>query len=121
MLEGTLEYFLTDELTDEKTVLFSTNKAGVLIGWEVLHAPQRFITNVAVASGNANIKKITIKEFLSVLTPQSLQSICRQINSFLEISFLKQSKLLSQRVEQGAIDHDKYFIANDSDLTERIR
>ena len=121
LLNGKLEYFLTDELTGESTTLFTTSERGILIGWEVLHAPERFIANVCVKSESAWLLQISKQDFLSGLTTSKLKRLCLQIHSFLEVSFLKQSKLLSQRIKQGAVNLENYFISHDSDLSERAQ
>ncbi len=121
LVEGELEYFLTDELTEERTTLFTTSERGVLIGWEVLHAPGRFIASVSIKSGSARLLQIGAQDFFQAQSTSILKRLCLQIHSFLGVSFLKQSRLLSKRVKQGAVNLENYFIAHDSDLSERAQ
>ncbi len=121
LLEGELEYFITDDVSHEKTILFHTDKLETIIGWEALHSPGRFIASVVVKSGQARFIQISRDDYLAGLTITSLKKICLQTHHFLEVSFLKQTSLLSKKVKQRAIKLDTYFISNDSKLDERIQ
>ncbi|MEO1052278.1 MAG: cyclic nucleotide-binding domain-containing protein [Bacteroidota bacterium] len=86
-----------------------------------MHTPERFIASISVDSDEAKLLQLDTEDFLSVLDTSKLKRICLQLNSFLEASFLKQSKLISKRVKQGAINPENYFIAQYSDLQERVK
>ncbi|MEM6831715.1 MAG: Crp/Fnr family transcriptional regulator, partial [Bacteroidota bacterium] len=121
LIEGELEYFISDELTGEKTTLFNTSKTDIVIGWEVLHVPERFIASVAIKSVTALLVKVSKQDYLSRLNTDGLKKVSLQINSFLEVSFLKQASLLSKKVKQRAIKLENYFISNESTPEERAR
>ncbi|MEM6643002.1 MAG: cyclic nucleotide-binding domain-containing protein [Bacteroidota bacterium] len=117
--EGNLAYYLSDEVTEEVTDLFSISRKGMVIGWEVLIPPERFISNVEVSSSTASLLKIKKEDFLAMMSPVLLRKICSEIQYLLEISFYKQTDLLSKKVKQRAIQLDNYFISQDSTLEER--
>ena len=119
LLEGELNYFLKDEVTEEETVLFGASKKGIVLGWEAIHSPERFITGIAVKSEKAVLLKIEKNAFLAQLTTPVLSELCHELHYLLETSFLKQTKLLSSRVKQRAVKLDNYFISQDSTQEER--
>lgn len=119
LLSGELNYFLTDEVTEEITELFVISRPGMVIGWEALNPPERFIADVSVKSQTATLLKIKTKNFLEVLTPSLLKQLCREIQFLLETSFYKQTDLLSTKVKQRAVNLENYFISKDSTLNER--
>ncbi|MEM6814384.1 MAG: cyclic nucleotide-binding domain-containing protein [Bacteroidota bacterium] len=119
LVRGELEYYLTDEITDEETKLFCTKQKGMIIGWETLNPPERFISNIRVKSKNAVCYKISKEDFIDDLKPSSLIDICQKLHHLLETSFYKQTELLSVKVRQRAVKLENYFIPQESTLEER--
>lgn len=117
---GELEYFHIDEVTEEKTHLFCINRPGMIIGWEVLNIPERFVTSIAIRSASASFVKIEKNDFLKNLSTCLLSSVCKEVEYLLQTSFQKQSKLLRTKVKQRAVQLENYFISQDSTLAERL-
>jgi len=118
--DGELEYFLVDELTEERTHLFSIAKKGMIIGWEALIPPERHIVNISIKSEKATLTKIKKEDFLDALSPLLLIELCQQIQHLLETSLYKQTNLLSTKVKQRAVQLENYFISQYSTIEERI-
>lgn len=119
LVQGELEYFLTDEVTEEDTKLFCTSQEGMIIGWEVLNPPERFISNVRVKSDHAVLLKMSKQDFFASLSSHVLINTCQGVNHLLEASFYKQTDLLSTEVKKRAVNLENYFISQDSTLKER--
>ncbi len=118
--DGTLEYYLSDEVTEETTRLFSISSKGMIVGWEGLIPPERHIVNICVKSDTAVLTKISKTQLLEVVSPQLLIELCQQTQLLLETSFYKQTELLSTLVKQRAVKLENYFISQNSTLEERI-
>ena len=121
LLAGEIEYFLYDELSQQKTELISINESGVLIGWESLTSTHRFISHISVKSTNAKFLQIPNKHFYENLSPTILREICKKIYRQLQISIYKQIDLLGNTVKQRAVKLDDYFISQEAALEERVR
>ncbi len=119
LVSGELEYYHLDEVLDEETILFSTTRKGMIIGWELLNHPQRFISNIRLKSDHGFLLKLSKEDFIYNLTPLSLIDICQKLHDLLEISFYKQTDLLSSRVRQRAVKLENYFISQESTMEER--
>lgn len=119
LVSGELEYYHLDEITEEETILFSTTQKGMIVGWEILNQPERFISNVRMKSESGSLLKITREDFIRDLSPTSLIGICQKVHDLLELSFYKQTELLSAKVRQRAVKLENYFISQESTLEER--
>ena len=120
LLSGEVEFYLADELSDERTELVITDEPETVIGWERFIPTQRFITHVLVKSESAEFLKIEAEEFERELSNSLLQEICQQMYGLLEIIFYNQIDLLGKTVKQRAVKMDDYFISQESTLEERI-
>ena len=120
LIEGVLDYYVVDEVTEEEIKLFSINRKGMVIGWELLNHPGRFISNITIASYSADLLRIDKKDFLNSRATSDLINICHQLYHLLETSFYKQTNLLSNRVRHKSFNLENYFIPQESTLEEKM-
>ncbi|MEO1255550.1 MAG: cyclic nucleotide-binding domain-containing protein, partial [Bacteroidota bacterium] len=120
LLEGTIEYYLLDELTQEQTTLIKTSHIGTIVGWELLTPTNRFVSHVSVTSATCKLLQIPSDSFIRQLTPNITKNVCRKIYQLLEVSIYKQIDLLGNTVKQRAVKLDDYFISQDATLEERV-
>jgi len=118
--EGSLDYHIVDEVTEEETKLFSINRRGMVVGWELLNPPGRFISNIIVASDQACLIASKKSQFLDSLSTNILVDICHQLYHLLETSFYKQADLLSSKVRHKSFNLENYFISQESTLDEKM-
>lgn len=121
LLSGEVEFYLADELSDERTELVITDEPETVIGWERFIPTQRFITHASVKSEHAEFLKIDAEEFERELSNPLLQEICQKMYRLLEIIFYNQIDLLGNTVKQRAVKMDDYYISQESTLEERIQ
>lgn len=118
--EGVLDYYLTDEVTEEETNLFSIGRKGMIVGWELINLPERLIANIKVSSPSATLMKLNRDEFLASISAETLANVCHQLYHLLETSFYKQTNLLSNKVRHKAFNLENYFISQESTLEEKV-
>lgn len=117
--DGTLSYYVADEITEEEITLFSIERPGMVIGWELLSHPGRFISNIKVASQGATLERVEKEHFLDSVSTNDLIEICHQLYHLLETSFYQQTDLLSKKVRHKAFNLENYYISQESTLEEK--